>query len=194
MYCILVAGLPAGGKSRFAAWLSARRALPMMSKDAIKERLFDAIGFDSRATKVRLGQAAELILMDFARTQLDAGRPFIVENNFESANEATWRELVARDGCQPVTVRFDGELAAIYARFVARERSPERHRGHVVNTRYPELAPTPCAPPPFDAFCAGMEARGFRRFAIGRLIQVDSTDIANIDYEAIAREISAVLG
>lgn len=192
MYCILVAGIPASGKSRFAAWLSERRALPLMSKDSIKERLFDTIGFDSRAAKVRLGQAAELILMDFARTQLAAGRPFIVENNFESVNEPAWRELLAHDGCRVVTVRFDGELRAIYSRFVARESSPERHRGHVVNTRYPETETLPCTPPAFEAFCRGMESRGFRRFAIGDLICVDSTDLARVDYDLILRRIGAL--
>lgn len=189
MYCILIAGVPASGKTRFAAWLSARRALPMMSKDAIKERLFDTVGFSDRAGKVNLGRAAELILMDFARAQLAADKPFIVENNFEAANEPAWRELLARAECAAVTVRFDGELPAIYARFVERERSPERHRGHVVNTRYPEAEPAPCAPPPLDAFCAGMEARGFRRFSVGRLISVDSTDFARVDYEDIVRAI-----
>lgn len=194
MYCILVAGMPASGKSRFAKWLSTRRALPMMSKDSIKERLFDTVGFANRAEKVKLGQAAELVLLDFARTQLDAGRPFIVENNFESVNEPAWRELLTREGCKPITVRFDGDPAAIYARFAARERSPERHRGHVVNTCYPEITPTPCTPPALDAFCAGIEARGFRRFAIGQLIQVDSTILSQIDYEAIDREISVAIG
>ena len=194
MYCILVAGMPASGKSRFAKWLSTRRALPMMSKDSIKERLFDTVGFANRAEKVKLGQAAELVLLDFARTQLDAGRPFIVENNFESANEPAWRELLTREGCKPITVRFDGDPATIYARFAARERSPERHRGHVVNTCYPEITPAPCTPPALDAFCAGIEARGFRQFAIGQLIQVDSTILSQIDYEAIDREISVAIG
>ena len=54
MYCILVAGMPASGKSTFAAWLSREKHLPCMSKDQIKELLFDTVGFRSRQEKVAL--------------------------------------------------------------------------------------------------------------------------------------------
>ena len=37
MYCILVAGIPAAGKSTMAEALSERLKLPVISKDAIKE-------------------------------------------------------------------------------------------------------------------------------------------------------------
>ena len=48
MVCILVCGLPATGKSTMAAYLSKQLGIPMFSKDAIKERLFDTLGFSSR--------------------------------------------------------------------------------------------------------------------------------------------------
>ena len=58
MVCILVSGLPATGKSTMAAYLSKQLGIPVFSKDAIKERLFDTLGFSSREEKVRLGVAA----------------------------------------------------------------------------------------------------------------------------------------
>ena len=48
-YCILVAGPPASGKTTLARQLSTLMALPVFSKDHIKERLFDTLGFTCRA-------------------------------------------------------------------------------------------------------------------------------------------------
>jgi len=58
MYCILVAGMPASGKSTIAVRISESLGIPMLSKDSIKEMLFDDLGFHSRAEKVQLGTAA----------------------------------------------------------------------------------------------------------------------------------------
>jgi len=41
MYCILVTGIPAAGKSTIAAELSNHLLFPVVSKDSIKELLFD---------------------------------------------------------------------------------------------------------------------------------------------------------
>ena len=41
MYCILVAGMPASGKSTIAEKISEALEIPMLSKDSIKEVLFE---------------------------------------------------------------------------------------------------------------------------------------------------------
>lgn len=191
MYCILIAGMPATGKSRFAGWLSAELGLPCMSKDTVKEILFDKIGFQSRAQKVALGDAAMDIIYHYTECQMVAGQPFILENNFEDSSKAGIAALVERYGYKSITVLFDGDTEVLYRRFVARDQSPERHRGHVVNTAYPEMAERPpYVPMGLDAFCEGMEKRGFRRFSIGgKMIRVDCTDFAQVDYEEILARI-----
>ncbi|MDO4355359.1 MAG: AAA family ATPase [Clostridia bacterium] len=195
MYCILVAGMPATGKTRFAHWLSQRRGVAFASKDELKELLFDSVGFQSRAEKVRLGEAAMRLLYAFAEAHLRLGQPVILENNFEDASKPELMALLERYGCRPVTVLFDGDIEAIHRRFLAREQSPERHRGHVVNTRYPEVGePAPIHPLSLADFAAGMEARGFRRFDVGEpVIRVDCTDFAAVDYERIDAAISRAL-
>ena len=64
MALILISGMPASGKSTMAVHLSRELGIPMFSKDAIKERLYDSVGFHSRAEKVQLGVAAMHILYD----------------------------------------------------------------------------------------------------------------------------------
>lgn len=184
--CILIAGLPATGKSTFARLLTAEMGIPCLSKDAIKESLFDTLGFQSRAEKVKLGEAAYRILLDQAESLLKSGMTVALENNFEDSSRKPLMEMLGRAGAVPVIVMFDGDIAAIHARFLRRDRSPERHRGHVVNTCYPETEPTHHAPLSLDAFSAGTEARGYRRFDPGgpRLV-VDTTEIESVDWRQI---------
>lgn len=184
--CILIAGMPATGKTTFAQKLALELGVPRLSKDAIKESLYDTLGFRSRAEKVRLGEAAYRVQLDMAESLLRSGLSVVLENNFEDVSLPPLKALLARRACMPVTVLFDGDPAVVYRRFVLRDQSPERHRGHVVNTEYPERVPVPYAAPSIESFLESVERRGFRRFDAGgpRLV-VDATRLEEIDHPAI---------
>ena len=113
MYCILVAGMPASGKSTIAVRISASLGIPMLSKDSIKEVLFDDLGFHSRAEKVQLGTAAMHILYDAAAQLMKAGKPFILENNFEDASIPGIMALLETHHYTAVTVRLTGDPEVI---------------------------------------------------------------------------------
>ena len=51
MDIIVLAGMPASGKSTVAAKLSAVFSLPVLAKDELKEALFDTVGFSCYAEK-----------------------------------------------------------------------------------------------------------------------------------------------
>ena len=95
MYCILVTGIPASGKSTLAAAIAGALHLPWISKDRIKELLFDRLGFRSREEKVRLGLADMDAMYYCAEQLMAAGKPFILENNFENSS----REPLLRLDC-----------------------------------------------------------------------------------------------
>ena len=193
---ILVAGMPATGKTTFASYLSARLHVPMVSKDFVKERLYDAVGFRSRAEKVKLGAAAMQIMYDFADSCLSAGTPVILENNFETQSKPGLRALAEKHGCRVLTVLFTGDPQVIYGRFAARDRSPGRHRGHVVNTQYPERPGGEPEPPRTTCaqFLAAMEARGMVNFdGGGSTLRVDTTDFQTVSYPALLSRIKEML-
>ena len=83
MYCILVTGIPAAGKSSMAKKLAAHYQIPMISKDDIKEILFDDLGFRASEEKVKEGIAAMHIMYYMAEQMMKVIKPFILENNFE---------------------------------------------------------------------------------------------------------------
>lgn len=195
MRCILVTGIPAAGKSTMAKYLGEQLNLPVLSKDRIKELLYDTVGFRSRAEKVRLGEAS-MEVMYYAAEQLMACRqPFILENNFENASRKGLIEILDRYSYQALTIILTGEYKTIYRRFLERDQSPDRHRGHVVNDRYPE--PGSSAPREvisFEDFTAGIAARGMDTFSVnGPHILVDTTDFAQVDRGALLEGIRRFL-
>ncbi len=197
MYCILVTGIPAAGKSTMAEALSERLKLPVLSKDAIKELLFDHVGFQSRAEKVNLGIAGMEIMYYAAGQLMKAGQPFILENNFEYSSECGIKNLLEKYHYFACTVTLTGDYKVIYRRFLERESSPDRHRGHVVNDCYPEKKETnretaKARPVSYENFVHGIEQRGFDAFCVdGRQIKVDTTDFSKINMEELFSQIAA---
>lgn len=191
MYCILISGIPAAGKSTIARRISERLNLPVLSKDDIKEILFDQIGFESRAEKVKLGTAGMEIMYYAAAQLMKSGIPFILENNFENASKEGLARLLRQYDYSALTVTLTGDYEAIYHRFLERNISPDRHRGHVVNDCYPEKQPHTDAELlastiSLQQFIDGIRARGFDTF-IGdkdRII-VDTTDFSNVNFEEL---------
>ena len=197
MYCILVSGMPASGKSTVAGKISAGLNLPMLSKDSIKEILFDDLGFSSREEKVRLGVAAMHMMYYAAEQLMRAGKPFLLENNFEDASVAGISALLERYRYVGVTLRLTGDPEAVYRRFAARDLSGDRHRGHIVNDRYPEPEGAPRENPTrktCEQFLSDIENRGYARFcANGPLIEVDATDLQHVDCEMLVRRLREVI-
>ena len=197
MYCILVTGIPAAGKSTMAEVLSERLKLPVISKDAVKELLFDNVGFHSREEKVNLGIAGMEIMYYVAGQLMKAGQSFILENNFEYSSEQGIKNLLEKYQYSVLTITLTGDYQVIYQRFLERESSPDRHRGHVVNDCYPEKKENnpkelKAAPISYENFVHGIERRGFDAFLVdGRQIKVDTTDFSKIDMEELFSQIAA---
>ena len=197
MYCILVTGIPAAGKSTMAEAMSERLKLPVISKDTVKELLFDNVGFQSREEKVNLGVASMEIMYYAAGQLMKVGQPFILENNFEYASEQGIKALLEKYQYAALTITLTGDYKVIYQRFLERESSPDRHRGHVVNDCYPEKKGSnpkelKAAPISYENFVHGIERRGFDAFLVdGRQIKVDTTDFSKIDMEELFSQIAA---
>ncbi len=191
MYCILVTGIPAAGKSTMAEFLAEYLGLPVISKDKIKELLYDTIGFCSREEKVMLGLAGMNIMYYMAEQLMKRGQSFILENNFENVSKEGLVAILEKYSYKAITVTLTGDYEKIYQRFLKRNDSPDRHRGHVVNDCYPEkMQNNFVASIPYESFVNGIVNRGMDRFvANGPHIILDTTDFTRIDKERLLQQI-----
>ena len=195
MYCILVTGIPASGKSTMARFLAEAFGLPVISKDRIKECMYDTIGFRSREEKVKLGTASMQIMYDLTEELMKSARPFILENNFENVSKEGLLTILEKYEYKAITVTLTGDYKIIYQRFLERNRDPGRHPGHVVNDCYPGSKeinnPVQIS---YESFVEGITQRGMDSFtANGPQIILDTTDFGRLDREDLVRRIQDIV-
>lgn len=214
MYCILVSGIPASGKTVLAEYLSASLHIPVVSKDKIKEILFDTIGFRSRTEKVALGTGAMETMYYFAGQMMRTGQPFLLENNFENVSRPGIQSLLEKYGYQAVTVRLTGDYNVLFNRMIERNNSPDRHKGHIVNDYYqkpeinqktkPEANPeiNPKTNPEIniqpvltqEEFIRGITERGMVEFQLpGPVMEIDTTDFSKVDLRDVTEELRNII-
>ena len=126
---------------------------------------------------------------------IKAGQPFILENNVEYSSEHGIKKLLEQHQYSALTITLTGDYKVIYRRFLERESSPDRHRGHVVNDCYPERKEDNLKTPKaktisYEDFVHGIEQRGFDRFCVnGTQMKVDTTDFSKINMKELFSQI-----
>ncbi|HEY6426780.1 MAG TPA: AAA family ATPase, partial [Acidimicrobiales bacterium] len=72
MCVVLVTGLPGAGKSTVARAVATRFGLLLVSKDELKERMFDALGWSDKAWSLKVSAASHRLIDYVVREQLRA--------------------------------------------------------------------------------------------------------------------------
>ena len=196
MNVLIIAGMPASGKSTVAGRLGAALGLPVLEKDEIKEALFDTLGFTNYEEKRRLDVAATAVLLRVADELLASGQSLVMVNNFRTDAIGDVRALLKKHQVSPVTVFFTGDGDAFYRRYVERDLRGVRHKGHVLQEHYPPregdaLTYTMTR----EEFAEKFERLGMDKFDVGGTrIVVDATNPAAIDVPALIAEVRHALG
>jgi predicted kinase len=178
-----VTGKPASGKTTLATRLAADLGFPLLTKDAVKEALYDTIGWSDREFSRQMGVASFRVLYVVLDALLAAGVSAMAEAPFDrdiSAAELT--ALRARHPFTMVQVLCRAEGQVLIDRFRERNESGNRHPGHVLTDARPEVEP--------------YLANGIHEpVAIeSTVIEVDTTDPATVDYECLLEEIRNAIG
>lgn len=191
MELIIIAGMPASGKTTLATKLSQAFGFPVLEKDAIKEELFDTIGFECYAEKRRHDTAANAILLRCAEALLQSETSMILVNNFRSDMQQRLQGLLNRYPCKVVTLFLGGNGDVFYRRYVERDNLHLRHLGHVLQDHYP-----PHEGDSLDYEMTREEfSEKFEKLGMGELklsgsrINIDATYPEQIDIDSLIKQI-----
>jgi predicted kinase len=204
LFVILITGASGTGKTTLGQRLAGDLDLPFISRDAVKELLFDALGWSDRAWARKLGAASYPLLYYTFEQLLHARASCVIESNF-SPNIAT-RELQALRVSYPFsliqiicTTKWEDRLA----RVLWRVQDTRRHPGHAEYTALSSKRPSiRMAAYTFLKISAYLRWRRMNadlrqdwRLAIeGDIIHVDTTDFGDADYHQLLDRIKAMVG
>jgi predicted kinase len=179
---IIVTGRPAAGKSTLAKWLSHELKFPLVSKDSIREELFNRLGWKDRKWAQELGKASVDMMFYFAKAELEVGRSLIMDNSFyPPVSTPRFQALKAKYQAESIQIVCNSDRETLFHRFKARADAGNRHPGHgdqdVLDELYANLA---------DNSSQVLEISG-------STIEVDTTDFSKIDYQDILERVNSAL-
>ena len=170
-HIIVVAGVPGSGKTSLARPLAHRLDVPLLSKDVIKEALFDALGTGDLEWSQRLGRAAHDVMSAVAA---DLGSAVLESHFWPGVSEADLQAL----GRPLIQVYCRCPIEVAVGRYMRRVDAPDRHPGHLPAHQTDEAT-------------LGWRSREPQPLALDApLIEVDTTE--PVDVDAIAARITAL--
>ncbi len=170
---LIVTGHPATGKTTLARYLSRELGLPLLSKDSIKERLFDTLGGSGVEDSKRLGRAAIDVMFGLAEEWLKTGMSVVVESPLRPEFEdARIRRLERECGCTAAQIVLTGAPDVLMDRYRRRPASEGRHESHYDTKRFTEIKE--------------MVSRPFMPLAVsGGTLSIDTSSWSNLEKRSV---------
>ncbi len=129
---IIVTGMPGSGKTTLSKRLSDFLNVPVVNRDEMKEILFDDLGMSDRTWSKKLGHTSYNLLYFVIEKLLSTKNTFIIESNFHSQSLAEWiQSYKEKYNFTPILIHCYADLEVLYNRVLERDKSDDRHRGHV---------------------------------------------------------------
>ncbi len=182
VWLIVITGRPAAGKSTLATWLGEQLSLPVISKDSIKEILFEEIGWRDREWSKMLGRASVELMYHYAQTQLKADKSVILDNAFHPyLASPVLQSLLNQYKAQAVQVICTTDNEVLFERFRQRALSGERHMGHVDSQSLNELKQNL------------KKERPVQLEIESHIVQVDTTDFGTLRYGSVLEKVKSIM-
>jgi predicted kinase len=178
---IVITGPPASGKTTVARAIARELRMPYISKDMLKETLYEEIGSRDELES-KLERAALALLFAVAERQLEAGVSVVAESNFDSDSDVEpILRLTQERGARILQLHLTRPKELLLESFAERAASGGRHPGHGDE------------PEDVEEVRARLEARDWDPLDLpGELLQVELGDEADEDVPAIVERVRAL--
>ena len=130
-------GGPATGKTTIGKRLADYYKLTYMSKDGVKEPIFDHVGCptsienDSALSGIKMDDAAQSILLYLIETHVQADSGCLIDSTFGDNHVPHLNELINRYDFKPIQVVCSAEKEILKKRYYNRANQNLRHPGHL---------------------------------------------------------------
>lgn len=168
---VLVSGAPGAGKTTLAVPLAAALGLPLLSKDQIKEALFDALDFGS--DDLEASRRTSAVAMELLWTLAETFPSVVLEANFRPHSDYE-RSRINSLNARLIEVYCACPSDVAAERYATRATSVTHHRAHVLAHLSDDLLNE------FD-----------QPLGVGQLIRVDTTE--SVDIASLVATIQAAI-
>jgi predicted kinase len=180
---IIILGPPATGKSTLAKKIGTDLGIAVISKDEIKELLFDSLGYADREWSKRLGSASFDLIYHSIGQMAQSRVPFVVDADFSNVDLAAdkFKAVIHSTRMQTLQLNLHCDGEVLLKRFESRSANGARHPGHVDHSNIEEFR--------------SMLVSGKRSSLPigGEVIEIDTTDFGSVNYQKIFEKIEGWL-
>ncbi len=185
MRLIIVRGGGATGKTALAWRLAQDLKYELYSKDGFKEKEFDKL--DNRPTALQMKNLESKswdLTYSAVKNAVSKNTALIIEGNFMKPQKRQIIKAINKDTVV-IEVYCRAKGLASFKRFVRRNESGERHRGHRDRIFYPIVF--------LESVAGIIGITPYKPFKIsGNFIEVDTTDFNNVEYTNILNYIKSI--
>ncbi|MFZ5391936.1 MAG: AAA family ATPase [Patescibacteria group bacterium] len=179
---IIISGNPGAGKTTLGKKIAKKFNLPLISRDNIKEALFDSLGIKDRDWSTKLGAASYKVMYRMIESLLISGQSLIVESNFSPKfDDQIFQNLQAKYHFLSMQLFCFADKHTLLKRFKNRWESGERHPGHADHQDYDEIK---------DVIIRDVHQPLDLE---GKIAKIDTTDFSAINYDQIFTAIKSLI-
>ncbi|MBI2473755.1 ATP-binding protein [Candidatus Uhrbacteria bacterium] len=172
---VIIGGAPATGKTTLAQLIVEKTGFRNISKDQLKEYLFDVVEYRDREWSREIGALAFPLFMGIVEMYLKRGESIIIDNPFIHAADLEWFHRFHKEyGVEFVQIHLVADPSVLRQRFIDRAQS-YRHPGHNDS---------------LESVLQEFDKRWFNKTFIplpipGKIKIVDTTDFETINHDEI---------
>lgn len=191
---ILLAGYPATGKSSMCRLILEKYPqFRTVNQDELKEQKWDEYGFYNLEEKTRVENMAWEEYYAIIEDKMSRGESVISDYPFSDKQKGRLSALSEKYGYEVITLRSTGDIDLLYEVSRKRDLAQSRHLGHLVSCYHKgdvmEDRTQADSLVTYEIFRDRCLHKGYDKFQLGHLIEVDASDFSKINYAKILEEI-----